>query len=124
MEEGDDLRTRSFRDEDYTIRRVFLTSYPLHFDNDDIYQETPMHTTATPNSNRFDAGVLSHVGNKKKENMKLKLKMKMKKEEMKNIIVEWVGGRVTILRRFQCKVSFYVFACFPVSFKPHKPLIS
>lgn len=41
---GDALRTRSFRDEDYTNRRVFLRSYPLHFDNDD--QETQASATA------------------------------------------------------------------------------
>lgn len=43
MEEGDGLRTRSFRDEDYTTRRLFLRSYPLHFGNDEDDQEAQTH---------------------------------------------------------------------------------
>ncbi|KAL3649545.1 hypothetical protein CASFOL_005948 [Castilleja foliolosa] len=30
--EEDGMRARSFRDEDYNTRRVFLRSYPLHWD--------------------------------------------------------------------------------------------
>ncbi|KAJ0678556.1 hypothetical protein HanOQP8_Chr12g0449271 [Helianthus annuus] len=80
MEEGDDLRTKSFRDEDYNTRRAFLTSYPLHFDKEEDHQETQAHTPATTQSYRVDTG-------------------EKKKEKMKNIIVEWAGGRAMVLRR-------------------------
>ncbi|MFS7994632.1 hypothetical protein Hanom_Chr12g01108321 [Helianthus anomalus] len=99
MEEGDDLRTRSFRDEDYNTRRAFLTSYPLLFDKEEDHQETQAYTPATTQSYRVETG-------------------EKKKEKMKNIIVEWAGGRAMVLRRFKYKVSFYVFACYPTGFKP------
>ncbi|PWA95224.1 hypothetical protein CTI12_AA018110 [Artemisia annua] len=49
MEEGDGLRTRSFRDEDYTTRRLFLRSYPLHFGNDEDDQEAQTHGATIDN---------------------------------------------------------------------------
>ncbi|KAJ0763383.1 hypothetical protein HanPI659440_Chr08g0280041 [Helianthus annuus] len=127
MEEGDGLRTRSFRNEDYTNRRVFLRSYPLYFDNDEDHQQT----TATAGYDHDNVGnglrdacEFGH-GDEKKE--KKKMKIKMKKEAIKKImvtIVEWGDGRVVVLKRFKHKVSFYVVACFPIVFKHPKALIS
>ncbi|KAI3730840.1 hypothetical protein L1987_62018 [Smallanthus sonchifolius] len=131
MEEGGGLRTRSFRNEDYTNRRVFLRSYPLHFDSDEDHQETQEHATATTkHSAKVSNGLgdtceFGHGEENKKE--KKRLKMKKKKEAIQKIIVtivEWGDERVVVLKRFKHKVSFYVVACFPIVFKPPKALIS
>nr|XP_043613871.1 uncharacterized protein LOC122585813 [Erigeron canadensis] len=126
MEGEDGLRTRSFRNEDYNTRRVFLRSYPL-FDHDDNNNDT--QASATIDSDRyFNRGISGDFVNgddPKKE--KKKMNMKKKKEAVKRIvvtIVEWGGGRVVVLRRFKHKVSFYVVACFPIVFKSPKALIS
>ncbi|PWA81303.1 hypothetical protein CTI12_AA188790 [Artemisia annua] len=127
MEEGDGLRTRSFRDEDYTTRRLFLRSYPLHFGNDEDDQEAQTHGATIDNdkASKRTTGEFAHGDDHKKETKMMKIKKK--KEAMKRImvtIVEWGGGRVVVLKRFKHKVSFYVVACFPIVFKPSKALIS
>ncbi|KAL4573841.1 hypothetical protein LXL04_020661 [Taraxacum kok-saghyz] len=117
MEEGDTLRTRSFRNEDYNNRRVFLRSYPLHFNNDEDHQEQETYVIVDATSADGD--------DYKKQ--KKTMKMKKKKEAMKKImvtIIEWGGGRGVVFRNFKHKVSFYVVACFPLVFKQPKAFIS
>ena len=60
MEEGDGLRTRSFRDEDYTTRRLFLRSYPLNFGDDEDDQEAQTHgaTIETDQASKRTTGAI------------------------------------------------------------------
>ncbi|XP_022725563.1 uncharacterized protein LOC111281980 [Durio zibethinus] len=92
--EGDGMRTRSFRNEDYNNRRAFLRSYPLHWGEDD--EENNEETvTVTKESNSG-------------------------KKPIKKIIISafhWSGEKVVILRRFKDKLTVYVIACIPIRFK-------
>ncbi|KAD2804002.1 hypothetical protein R6Q59_031776 [Mikania micrantha] len=133
QDQGDGLRTRSFKYEDYNNRRVFLRSYPLYVDHDDDHQETQPPELTTKRGDhkvRYGLGVgdtceFGHDDENKKA--KKKLKMKKKQETIKKIMVTialWGDERIVVLKRFKHKVSFYVVACFPVTFKPPKALIS
>ncbi|WRX14897.1 hypothetical protein QQP08_007384 [Theobroma cacao] len=88
--EGDGMRPRSFRYEDYNNRRVFLRSYPLHWGEDEENNEDTV--TATKGSSG--------------------------KKPIKKIILpvfHWSAEKVVILRRFKHKLTVYVTACIPIS---------
>ncbi|KAK1415829.1 hypothetical protein QVD17_31617 [Tagetes erecta] len=123
-DQRDGLRTRSFRNEDYTNRRVFLKSYPLNFDNDD--QDQNHHQTqASATADIYKTS--KRLGDTCESCHGLKMKLKMRKEVLKKIMVtilEWGDERVVVIKKIKHKVSFYVVACFPIVFKPPKGLIS
>ncbi|KAJ4710866.1 1,3-beta-glucan synthase component bgs4 [Melia azedarach] len=98
MEENG-MRKRSFRCEDYNNRRVFLRSYPLHWEGED--KENDEETVVT--------------------------KRNTKKKPIKKIILSmfhWGEGKVLVLRRFKHKFTIYIIACIPVGFKSPTALIS
>ncbi|KAF3431067.1 hypothetical protein FNV43_RR25797 [Rhamnella rubrinervis] len=108
--EGNGLRTRSFRYEDYNNRRVFLRSYPLQWggeeeeDNNNEENEEERKGVTNEESNY----------NRKKKPIK---KMIMP-------IIHWGGGKVLILRRFKHKFTIHFIACISLGFKPPTSLIS
>lgn len=96
------LRTKSFRDEDYNNRRVFLRSYPLQWGGEDEGKEEEMKKVSNgSNSNR---------------------KKKMIKEMIVSVI-HWSGGKVLVLRRYKHKFTLHVIACIPLRFKRPTALI-
>ncbi|KAK8522569.1 hypothetical protein V6N13_115533 [Hibiscus sabdariffa] len=100
MDEEDEVRTRSFRYEDYNNRRVFLRSYPLHWGEDE-------------ENNEETATVIEGSGAGKKP--------------MKKIILsacDWSGEKLVILRRFKQRFIAYVIACISIRFKSPTALIS
>ncbi|GFZ21154.1 hypothetical protein Acr_29g0003160 [Actinidia rufa] len=101
--EENDLRARSFRNEDYTNRRAFLRSYPLHWGGEDEHEEENKHEP-----------VRVSEGDDKKRPIK----------KMIISVFHWGEGRVLVLRRFKHKIGFYIIACLPVGFKPPTALIA
>lgn len=88
-------RARSFREEGYNNRRVFLRSYPLHWGGEDS-KSRELEKTAPKGTN--DA-----------------------KEPLKKIITSifnWGEERVFIFRRYKNKIIVYVISCLPAGFKP------
>ncbi|KAL3536845.1 hypothetical protein ACH5RR_000211 [Cinchona calisaya] len=106
MEESKEpeLRTRSFRNEDYNNRRAFLRSYPLYGGGDQDDQDVETKTA------------------KKDANGKTSNKKPMKKIIL--AVFHWGEGRVLIFRRLKHKVTFYVITCLPVGLKTRTSLIS
>lgn len=96
------MRARSFRNEDYNNRRVFLRSYPLDWGENDEENKDKGKTERV--TKECDA----------------------KKPVRKKIlaVLQWGGGKILILRRFKHKIAIYVVACLPVSFKAPTALIS
>ena len=90
--EGDGLRVRSFRYEDYNTRRAFLRSYPLDWGEDEGKNED------TERINKESTG----KGPAKKIFLS---------------VFHWSGEKTVILRRFKHKLTVYVIACIPVRFK-------
>ncbi|CAN0929248.1 hypothetical protein LINGRAHAP2_LOCUS36958 [Linum grandiflorum] len=88
------VRAKSFRDEDYNNRRVFLRSYPLHWDAEDRSDEDMIMRQPT-----------SKINSSQKRPMR----------KMMVSMFQWGEGRVLVLRRFKHKVSVYVVSCIPVS---------
>ncbi|WOG88682.1 hypothetical protein DCAR_0207917 [Daucus carota subsp. sativus] len=87
-------RARSFREEGYTNRRIFLRSYPLHWGGDDRSKE--LEKTAPEGANEA-------------------------KKHLKKIIISifnWGEERVIIFRRYKNKIVVYVISCLPAGFKP------
>ncbi|CAN1137275.1 hypothetical protein LINPERHAP2_LOCUS9951 [Linum perenne] len=95
MEEEPVTRTKSFRDEDYSNRRVFLRSYPLHWEAEDRSNENMIRSTDKIDNNG---------SSQKRPVMKMMVSM-----------FQWGEGRVLVLRRFKHKVTVYVVSCIPVA---------
>lgn len=89
--------TRSFRYEDYSNRRVFLRSYPLHWDGKDDEKE-----------DRVPEGT----------NRKRLIK------ELVLSAANWGEEKVLVLRRLKVKLAVYVIACVTFGFKHKTALIS
>ncbi|CAN4111604.1 unnamed protein product [Withania somnifera] len=87
-------RSRSFRDEDYNNRRVFLRSYPLHWGDS--------AATVMPRS----------------EEKKTFIK------KIYIAVLHWKGERALIFQRLKHKVTVYFITCFPVGFKTPTTMIS
>ena len=100
---GKGMRSRSFRDEDYNTRRVFLRSYPLQWGVEE----------------RGDvAEAAKEVGTRRNG---------IGKKHMKKMIlaaIHWSGGKVLVLRKVKDKICIFVVACVPIRFKPPTALIS
>ncbi|KAI3444577.1 hypothetical protein Pfo_001242 [Paulownia fortunei] len=110
--EEDGMRARSFRNEDYNTRRVFLRSYPLHWGAESEAEESIEAAAATKCSKEEPAKVTKRTNGKK---------------PIKKIIlavVHWGEERVLVFRRFKHKITIYVVNCMPVNFKPPTALIS
>ncbi|OWM89750.1 hypothetical protein CDL15_Pgr024498 [Punica granatum] len=100
--EPSELKTRSFRYEDYNNRRTFLRSYPLHWDGEEDEEES------------------EEDAEKAEEESK-------EKRPIKRIIlsvITWGEEKVLVLRRVKIKLTVYVIACVPVGSKPSTALIS
>ncbi|CAN1794634.1 hypothetical protein LINPERHAP1_LOCUS20368 [Linum perenne] len=78
------VRRGSFRNEDYSYRRAFLRSYPLHWEEDD------------------DRSYQDMIRSTEKHNQK-----KLVKKVMRSMF-QWGEARVLVLRRFKHKVRVYV----------------
>lgn len=98
-----DPRERSFRNEDYSIRRVFLRSYPLQWGGDQEEEEE------TEKNTKEDRVHMSRGGKVKK---------------MILAVVNCGEDRKLVFSRFKDKINFYLVACFHFSFKTTTPLIS
>ncbi|CAN4125682.1 unnamed protein product [Withania somnifera] len=97
-------RSRSFRNEDYNNRRVFLRSYPLHWGDS-----------------------VEDGENKEEEAATVMPRSEEKKTFMKKIfvaILHWKGERAVIFRRLKHKVTVYFITCLPVGFKAPTAMIS
>ncbi|KAK4379313.1 hypothetical protein RND71_001175 [Anisodus tanguticus] len=94
-------RSRSFRNEDYNNRRVFLRSYPLHLGESEDGENKEETATVMPRS---------------------KEKTCMKKKFI--AIFHWKGERVLIFRRLKHKVTVYFITCLPVGFKAPTAMFS
>ncbi|XAR48168.1 hypothetical protein NMG60_11030900, partial [Bertholletia excelsa] len=100
---------KSFRDEDYSNRRVFLRSYPLHWGGGEEEEGTNEEETAETSKGGGE-------------------KQKKKKKPIKKLMVsvfQWGERRVLVFRKLKHKVAIYVIACLPaVGFKPPTVLIT
>nr|DAD46427.1 TPA_asm: hypothetical protein HUJ06_016364 [Nelumbo nucifera] len=106
-EEESEKRVRSFRYEDYNNRRVFLRSYPLNWDDEEVIDDE--HADATTQ------GMLkvSKAG-----------KVNVLKERVLYVL-RWSEGKVFLLKRkLKHKVAFYLVACHSFGFKPSPSLLS
>uniref|UniRef100_A0A7N0UXB6 Uncharacterized protein n=1 Tax=Kalanchoe fedtschenkoi TaxID=63787 RepID=A0A7N0UXB6_KALFE len=107
--ETKEMRAKSFRNEDYRNRRVFLRSYPLQWEDE---EEAAAQYRSQGKTRRVSSGQKKHENEMK---------------PMKKLIIavmEWSEGKVLILRRIKQKVAFYVVACIPVGFNKSTALIS
>ncbi|KAJ4966060.1 hypothetical protein NE237_017909 [Protea cynaroides] len=106
--EEDEKRARSFRDEDYNNRRVFLRSYPLHWAEDQI------------NNDNVDEEVETNQGilNVSKSGKMTALKKKVL------YVVRWSEGKVLIFKKLKNKVAFYLVTCHPFGLKHSSSLLS
>ncbi|KAF9605367.1 hypothetical protein IFM89_016920 [Coptis chinensis] len=100
MEETE-ARSRSFRDEDYNNRRVFLRSYPLQWE-----------------------GTGDFEGDEKLVRVSKATKGKRKAKKILVCLFHWGGGKVLVLKKLQHKVGFYLVACHPFGFESSTALIS
>ncbi|CAA0820782.1 Unknown protein [Striga hermonthica] len=107
-EEG--MRARSFRNEDYNTRRVFLRSYPLHWDPRAEAEEESAELAASA-----DFG--EKIEPAKDGGKQVKKKMVL-------TIVQWGEKRVLVFKRIKQKVTILVVNCVPVRFKAPTSLIS
>ncbi|KAG2706657.1 hypothetical protein I3760_05G114000 [Carya illinoinensis] len=98
--QGDEMRTRNFRKENYNTRRVFLRSYPLQWGGDDEY-------------NKEDVGRVANGSNQTRPMKKIILS-----------VFHWGGDKVLFLKKFKCKLVVYVIACFRACIKTPTALIS
>ncbi|GER57453.1 stabilizer of iron transporter SufD superfamily protein [Striga asiatica] len=110
-EEG--MRARSFRDEDYNTRQVFLRSYPLHWDPRAEAEEEIAELAAS-----------ADFGEKKEPAKVAKNGGKQVKKKMVLTIVQWGEKRVLVFKRIKQKVTILVVNCVPVRFKAPTALIS
>ncbi|KAH7673980.1 Transcription factor LuxR-like autoinducer-binding domain-containing protein [Dioscorea alata] len=94
------MKTRSFRDEDYNIRRVFLRSYPLQWEEDealDLEEEDEKEIMSD-----FKFGIRSKF----------------------IALIHWSEGKVVLLRRIKDKVAFYFVSCHSFGLKSPNKLIT
>ena len=97
MEEEEGMRVRSFRDESYSSRRIFLRSYPLQWEENEEEQEA-----------EHDDGEVT----------KLSLKGKF------IAVFHWGEDKVFLLRKIKNKVALYLVSCKPFGFKSSKKMIT
>lgn len=108
------MRVRSFRYEDYSTRRVFLRSYPLHWGSESEAEESKVEPKAGAweDSKEEPAKVINSANGKK---------------PVKKIIlavIQWGEERVVVLRRVKHKITIYVVNCMPVTIRAPTALIS
>ncbi|KAK9104171.1 hypothetical protein Scep_021015 [Stephania cephalantha] len=103
----DGARVRSFRDENYSNRRVFLRSYPLYWEDDDEEEEEEEEQDESKE--------------KKVERVRGKA---VRVKKMFVALVHWGGGKVLVFRKLKHKVGVYLIACNSFSIKPSTALIS
>ena len=97
MEEGEGMRMRSFRDESYSSRRIFLRSYPLQWEENEEEQGA-----------EHDEGEVTNLSRKGKF----------------IAMFHWGEDKVFLLRKIKNKVALYLVSCKPFGFKSSKKMIS
>ena len=102
------IRSRSFRNEDYNIRRVFLRSYPLQWGGEEEEEGNEGHVAKEDNMMNYSNS------NTKKKTI----------EKIIQAMIHWGNGKVLVLKRVKTRVTIYVVACIPIAFKPSTALIS
>ena len=102
--EDKDPRERSFRNEDYSVRRVFLRSYPLQWRGGEEEEE--------------------EINEKIKGERRVRMSRGGRVKKMIMAVVNCGDDRNLVFSRFKDKINFYLVACFHVSFKTSTPLIS
>lgn len=101
--EQEAMKTRSFRDETYSSRRVFLRSYPLQWEEvEDEEEEREVDV------GHHDEG---EVG-------KFSLKGKFV------AVFHWGEDKVFLLRKIKNKVALYLVSCHPFGFKSSKKMLT
>nr|GME17149.1 hypothetical protein CQW23_19420 [Ipomoea batatas] len=118
--EGDDettgMRSRSFRNEDYNTRRVFLRSYPLQWGDDEGERE-PAGAGAGGGGEKKGKEETTAAATARESAAETSEGMK---SCMKKIVVaafQWRGERGLVLRKFKHKFTLYFVTCIPVGFK-------
>lgn len=130
-DEEDGKRARSFRDEDYDTRRVFLRSYPLYVevnrkgsedDEDDVNHLAIVVYGSTDDAEKIQEKEIKENG--KEEFVKI---LKVKKKKINNVIksrvyrvLRWGERKVLHINKFsKHKLSFCLVACHPFRFSKH-----
>ncbi|KAM0937186.1 hypothetical protein DsansV1_C25g0185611 [Dioscorea sansibarensis] len=93
------MKTRSFRDEDYNIRKVFLRSYPLQWEEDEA---SDVEEEEEEGVSYFKFGIRSKF----------------------IALFHWSEGKVVLLRRVKDKVAFYLVSCHSFGLKSPNKLIT
>ena len=126
------MRARSFRNEDYNKRRVFLRSYPLDWGetDDESKDEGQTHriTRDRGKTERItkDKGNTERINRDKGKTEGITKECDEKRPISKKVIavLKWGGGKILILRRFRHNIVVYVVTCLPIRFKAPTALIS
>ena len=98
--EEDGLRAKSFRDEDYNTRRVFLRSYPLRWGTQSEVEES--------------AEAAIERGKEEPEKVAQRNNGKGPMKKIVLAVVHWGEERNLVFRRFKHKITIYVVNCVPV----------
>ncbi|KAM2057786.1 hypothetical protein ACFX16_030434 [Malus domestica] len=114
------MRTRSFRDEDYTNRRVFLRSYPLDWE---LGGDDKNHKEAAAAGGGGSTDKMRSMRTGKDDCSSGRSEKPMIRRIILSVF-HWGGGKVLVLRRFKNKLAIYVISCIPIGFKPPTTLIS
>nr|GLL40642.1 hypothetical protein PRUPE_4G256400 [Ipomoea trifida] len=107
------MRSRSFRDEDYNTRRVFLRSYPLQW-GDEGEKEAAAAAGGGGGGEKKGEEETTATARESAETSE------GMKSCMKKIVVaafQWRGERSLVLRKFKHKFTLYFVTCIPVGFK-------
>lgn len=121
MEENG-IRARSFRNEDYNNRRVFLRSYPLDWgETDDESKDMGITQRITK-----EKGKTQRITKDKSKTQGTTKECDAKRPISKKVlaVLKWGGGKILILRRFRHRIVVYVVTCLPIRFKAPTALIS
>ncbi|CAL9755455.1 unnamed protein product [Musa acuminata subsp. burmannicoides] len=100
MEDG--MRTRSFRDEDYSNRRAFLRSYPLQWGEQKEEEEREDYQKEPAASREHQASLKTRLA----------------------VVLQWGGATLLLLKRWKRKIGCYSVTCGPFGFnKPSHKLL-
>ncbi|OVA05623.1 hypothetical protein BVC80_8417g5 [Macleaya cordata] len=115
-------RTRSFRDEDYNNRRVFLRSYPLYLE-----ENRASRAGEEEEEEKLAIVVMGSSTTKEKEMVRI-LTTKGSTGKINNVfkgrvlrVLHWGERKVLHLNKLKHKLSFCLVACHPFGLKHHSP---
>ncbi|KAH7689471.1 hypothetical protein IHE45_03G100400 [Dioscorea alata] len=105
MEEEGVTKPKSFKDEEYCNRRVFLRSYPLQWEENQV-----LEAEQEEEQEEEEEGEVPHSSSS--------LKGKL------IALIHWNEGKLLLLRRIKNKMTFYLVSCYSFAFKSSKKLIT